>query len=99
MSSALFPYTTLFRSPVRGAEITANAFSIMGTKPVLGRTLRAEDELSSEPPVVVIGQAVWNARFANDPDVIGRSVKLGTATATIVGGMPEGFGFPYSARI
>ena len=85
--------------PVRGAEITANAFSIMGTQPVLGRTLRAQDELPSEPPVVVIGHAVWNARFANDPGVVGRSVKLGTATATIVGVMPEGFGFPESARI
>ena len=85
--------------PVRGAEITANAFTIMGTQPVLGRTLRAQDEQLNEPPVVVISHAVWNARFASDPSVVGRSVKLGTVTATIVGVMPEGFGFPESARI
>ena len=85
--------------PVMGSEITANAFAIMGTQPVLGRTLRAQDELPSEPPVVVISHAVWNARFASDPNVVGRSVKLGTVTATIVGVMPEGFGFPASARI
>ena len=85
--------------PVTGADISASAFAIMGTQPLLGRTLRARDELPSEPPVVVISHAVWNARFASDPDVIGRSLRLGTVTATIVGVMPEGFGFPESARI
>lgn len=85
--------------PVRGAEVTASAFALMGTPPVLGRTLRPRDELLSEPPVVVISHTIWSSRFANDPDVAGRSVKLGTVTATIVGVMPEGFGFPVSERI
>src|SRR5690606_16606928 len=38
-------------------------------------------------------------RFESDPGVVGRTVKLGTAAATIVGVMPEGFGFPVSDRI
>lgn len=85
--------------PVRGAEITANAFSLMATPPLLGRTLTAQDEDPSEPPVVVIGHALWESRFARDPGVVGRTVKLGTTTATIVGVMPEGFGFPVSQRL
>ncbi|CAA9301169.1 MAG: Acidobacterial duplicated orphan permease (function unknown) [uncultured Gemmatimonadetes bacterium] len=85
--------------PVRGAEITANAFAMLGTAPLLGRTLTARDEQPGEPPVAVISHALWKTRFAGDPGAVGRTVKLGTASATIVGVMPEGFGFPVSQRV
>ena len=85
--------------PVRGAEITANAFALVGTPPQLGRVLMQQDEDPTEPPVAVIGHRLWQSRFAGDPSVLGRTVTLGTETATIVGVMPEGFGFPSSERI
>jgi putative ABC transport system permease protein len=85
--------------PVRGAEISASAFRLLGTAPVLGRTLTEQDERPAEPPVVVISHTLWKNRFDSDPGVVGRVVKLGTASATIVGVMPEGFGFPVSERI
>jgi predicted permease len=85
--------------PVSGAEVTANAFRLLGTKPLLGRALTEQDERPAEPPVLVLGHALWKARFASDPNVVGRTVKLGTVSATIVGVMPEGFGFPVSQRI
>ena len=85
--------------PVRGAEITASAFAMLGAVPVLGRTLTPDDERPAAPPVAVIGHALWTSRFAGDPAVIGRTVKLGTASATIVGVMPEGFAFPMSQRL
>ncbi len=85
--------------PVYGADVTANAFTLMGTPPLLGRTLVARDEEAAEPAVVVLSHAVWSARFDSDPAVIGRSVKLGSLTATVVGVMPRGFGFPVRHRI
>ena len=85
--------------PVRGAEITANAFALVGTPPQLGRVLMRQDEDPTEPPVAVIGHRLWQSRFAGDPSVLGRTVTLGTETATIVGVMPEGFGFPSSEHI
>jgi predicted permease len=85
--------------PVKGAEITANAFRLLGTAPLLGRTLSERDEQPSEPPVVLISHALWTTRFNSDPRVLGRQVKLGTASGTIVGVMPEGFGFPTNQRI
>ena len=66
--------------PVRGAEITANAFRLLGTAPLLGRTLTEQDERPAEPPVVVISHTLWKTRFASDPGVVGRTVKLGTAS-------------------
>jgi predicted permease len=85
--------------PVYGAEITANAFSLMGTPPLLGRVLTSRDENPAEPPVVVISHALWKSRFASDPAVLGRTVKVGSAGATIVGVMPDGFGFPVNHRL
>jgi putative ABC transport system permease protein len=85
--------------PVLGADISASAFTLMGTPPLLGRTLTAQDEQPAEPPVAVISHAVWNTRFGSDPNVVGHTVTVGTVTATIVGVMPEGFAFPTNQRI
>jgi predicted permease len=85
--------------PVRGAEISASAFRMLGTTPLMGRALTAQDEYPAEPPVVVLSHALWKSRFDSDPRVVGRTVKLGTASVTIVGVMPEGFGFPVNERI
>src|SRR5690606_18644787 len=62
--------------------------------PLLGRPLRPEDERTSSPPVVVIGYDVWRTRFASDPAIVGREVRLGTTVHTVIGVMPEGFAFP-----
>ncbi|HEX7122010.1 MAG TPA: ABC transporter permease [Gemmatimonadaceae bacterium] len=85
--------------PVRGAEITASAFRLMRTPPLMGRTLTDQDERPSEAPAVVIGYTLWQTHFAGDPAVVGRAIKLGTTSATIVGVMPEGFAFPMRERI
>jgi putative ABC transport system permease protein len=85
--------------PVRGAEVTANAFTLVGMTPLLGRTLTARDEQPAEPLAVVIGERLWTTRFARDPSAVGRSVKVGTADATIVGVMPERFGFPVNQHL
>ena len=85
--------------PVRGAEISASAFRLMETAPLMGRALTERDEQPAEPPVVVLSHSLWKTRFASDPGVLGRTVKLGSGAATIVGVMPEGFGFPVSQRI
>ena len=85
--------------PVQGAEISASAFAMLGTTAQLGRALTARDEQPAEPPVAVISHSLWQSRFEGDPAVVGRTVKLGTASATIVGVMPEGFGFPVNQRL
>jgi putative ABC transport system permease protein len=85
--------------PVRGAEVTANAFRLMGTPPLLGRPLLDRDEHPGEPPVVVLGERVWKTRFDSDPGVLGKRVKVGTETATIVGVMPDAFAFPENHRL
>lgn len=80
--------------PVPVAEISAAAFRVVRERPVLGRPLVEADEKPDAPWVVVIGHDVWQSRFASDPAVIGREIRLGNVAHTIVGVMPEGFRFP-----
>ena len=80
--------------PVEVAEISASAFRLVRVPPLMGRALVDADERPGAQPVVVIGHDVWQRRFAADPNVIGRTVRLGSAPVTIVGVMPEGFEFP-----
>ena len=80
--------------PVQVAAITASGFRVAATPPLLGRGLGPADERAGAPPVVVLGHAVWRTRFAGDSAIVGQSVQLGDAYATVVGVMPEGFKFP-----
>jgi len=80
--------------PVDVAEISAAAFRVTQVQPLLGRPILEADEQPSAPWVVVIGHDVWRARFDSDPDVIGRTLRLGNVHHTIVGVMPEGVRFP-----
>jgi putative ABC transport system permease protein len=84
---------------VVGAEVTATAFRIAPTPPLLGRVIVPADELPGAPVVAVLGYDVWRTRFASDPGVIGQSVQLGDVSATIVGVMPEGFAFPVAHEL
>jgi predicted permease len=83
---------------VEVAQITADGFNITGVKPVIGRAIAAADESAGASPIVVIGYDVWHSRFGGDASVIGRELRLGNVVHTIVGVMPEGFGFPVNHR-
>lgn len=76
------------------SEITASAFRATRVAAFRGRTLLPEDERADAPDALVIGHDEWMRRFQADPDIVGRPVRLGATAYTIVGVMPEGFGFP-----
>ncbi len=85
--------------PVRAAEISAVAFPLTRVAPLLGRPILAADEWAGAPDVAVIGHDTWQRRFLGDPNIIGRSVQLGRARVTVIGVMPDGFGFPRNQEL
>ena len=88
------------RSPevVTVAEISAAAFRVARVPALRGRFLLPEDEAPGAPDALVIGYEEWVRRFDADPNIVGRSVQLGSATYAIVGVMPDGFVFPLYHR-
>ena len=83
---------------LRGTYISANTFSLLRSKPLLGRDFQPEDDRAGAPPVVVIGYRVWQGRYGGDPSVIGRTVRINSVAATLVGVMPANFAFPFIAE-
>jgi predicted permease len=76
-----------------GYMISADFFSTLGAKPIIGRTFRPEDDRPGTAPVVVLGGGFWQRKFGSSPDVIGKSINLDGDSYTIVGVIPASFTF------
>ena len=85
--------------PVKGVEISASAFRIVPTPPLLGRPLLREDEQVGAQPVALLGYRLWQSRFGGDPAIVGRTIRLGNSAHTIIGVMPATFGFPVNQSL
>ena len=83
---------------VQGFLITANYFSVLGVQPQLGRTFLAEEEKPGKEQEVILSHGLWERRYAADPNVLGKIVKVDGKGFTIVGVMPKNFVFPMSAE-
>ena len=79
---------------IRLAEMSAAGFRVARVPALLGRTLTDEDERPGAPPVMVISHDTWQSRFEADPAILGREIRIGHTTHSIVGVMPSGFTFP-----
>src|SRR5688572_30769364 len=75
--------------------VSGNYFEVLGVGPALGRVLSpADDQTRGGHPVAVIGHDLWQRRFAGDPGVLGREVRLNGHLFSIVGVTAEGFRGP-----
>ena len=75
---------------LRGLQVSANYFTVLGVNPALGRGFTWSEE-REDASVAIISDAVWRRRFQADPAVLGRTARLSGREFTIVGVMPEGF--------
>jgi predicted permease len=80
--------------PYHLERATTGIFSMLHIHPILGRDFLPSDAEPGAAPVLMIGYAVWQARYNGSPSVIGRAVRVNEKPATIIGVMPKGFLFP-----
>ena len=76
---------------------SSGLFSVLGVKPVLGRTFLPEEDQWEGNRVALISHELWETRFGADPNVLGRTITVdtyGRGAYSIVGVMPRGFRFP-----
>jgi macrolide transport system ATP-binding/permease protein len=75
-----------------GSIVSANYFDALGVHPILGRGFEPDEDVGSKAhPVTVISYQLWKERFNGDPQIIGKTQRLGGVLHTIVGVAPEGF--------
>jgi len=77
-----------------GGTVTWNFMRVLGVKPLLGRDFEASDDVPNAEPVTLLSYDLWRTRFNQDPDVIGRVVRINALPTKIVGVMPPKFMYP-----
>jgi len=82
---------------LHGVRVTANFFAAVGVRPLLGRTLLPEEEVSGKNGEVIISSALWKERFGSDPTVVGKTIELNGQPHTLIGVMPARATFPLGA--
>jgi predicted permease len=70
---------------------TGNYYRLLGVSARLGRTLVPEDDQPSAAPAAVISSKYWHSRFATDPGVIGKTIRVNDVLVTVVGVLPPEF--------
>ena len=78
-------------------RVSAELMSVLGAKPALGRWLRPGEDAAGRDRSVILSDAIWQARFARDPRIVGRFIELDGVQREVVAVMPPSFRFP-SAR-
>ncbi len=74
--------------------VTSGLFQVLGVKAYLGRTFLTAEDVPGNHRVLVLSYGLWQRRFGNDRNVIGKVVDVHGIPHTIVGVMPPGFTFP-----
>ena len=84
---------------VGGAYVSAGLFEMLGEQPLLGRSIQPADDRAGAPPVVVLAHRLWTGRYDASPAIVGHTIVVNGSPATVVGVMPEGFGFPFNEAL
>ena len=79
---------------VFAGRVTANAFSLLGVDPHIGRGFAPGADAPGAAREIVLSEAFWRTRFDADPGVLGRVLILDGEPHTVVGIMPPAFVFP-----
>jgi len=72
----------------------ARLFATLGVEPLLGRTFPSDADSAGAPSVAVLSEGLWRRRFASDPKILGKPIKLDDEWFTVIGVMPAAFQFP-----
>ncbi len=82
-----------------GALLTHDILPMLGVQPMLGRSFTAQDDMPGTAPTVLLSNAVWRDDFGADPAVIGETLRVNGQAGTVIGVMPDNFGFPYREQV
>jgi putative ABC transport system permease protein len=84
---------------VRAGVVGGSYFEVMGLRPTLGRLLEAKDDGPNAAGAAVLTYRFWTTALNSDPSVIGKTIRLGERSATIVGVLEPSVPYPAETEI
>jgi len=79
---------------VAGAAVTAGFFSTLDVRPLIGRTFAPGEDKPASATLVVLSESIWRRRFGASSSVLGQSILVNGAPATVIGVVPGAIRFP-----
>jgi predicted permease len=79
---------------IGAVSVSPNFFHVLGVQPVLGRDFTLQEATKGHSNVVVLAWDGWQELFNGDPNVIGKTLRMGGEANTVIGILPRGFRFP-----
>jgi predicted permease len=76
---------------IQGQYVTSDFFSILGVKPVIGRSFDSADDQRGAAPVAMISAGFWKRKLSGTPDVVGKNLTLDGKAYTVIGVIPSDF--------
>ncbi len=73
--------------------VVENFFQSLGIQPQIGRVFTSEECKWKGPQAVILGNRIWQRRFASDPAIVGSKIMLNDEPVTVVGVLPATFDF------
>jgi putative ABC transport system permease protein len=95
-------YTAYVTSAVGPAEptrsriafVTRDFFSVLGVQPAVGRAFARDDARPGAAPVAVVSHPYWKEHLGAARDLSTLKLRVEGRAYSVVGVVPEGFGFP-----
>ena len=84
---------------VRAGVVGGSYFDVMGLRAERGRLLDATDDGPRAAGAAVLTHRFWTTTLQSDPSVIGKSIRLGDRSATIVGVLEPSVPYPTETEI
>jgi putative ABC transport system permease protein len=83
---------------IQGFGVTANFFATIGVMPEKGRVFFLEEEEPGKGQEIILSHGLWTERYASDPQIVGKNIKVDGKPFEVVGVMAQGFDFPLPAE-
>lgn len=84
---------------VRAGVVDGSFFEVMGLRPVLGRLLNKQDDGPNAAGACVLTHRFWTTQTKSDPAVLGKTIRLGERTATVVGVLEPAIPYPAETEL
>ena len=78
---------------MRGKQVSADFFALLGVNPILGRGFSPEDDKPGANPTVIVSHAFWQNRLSANSASIGQPLRLNAKDYTLIGVLPADFEF------
>jgi predicted permease len=84
---------------VRAGVVGGSYFEVMGLRPALGRLIDRSDDGPQAAGVAVLTHRFWSTTLQSDPSLLGKTLRLGDRTATIIGVLEPSVPYPTETEI